>query len=91
VKGGTNFRQPLDWNGLAGVLAMRPGAKLRLINLHLDNFANKSAYVYSRSTPFMSIGVGLGVWPTFNMAPNTTVGWMQSHTVAAAAPCFGHA
>lgn len=74
VPDGTSFRQTLDWNNMVGVMTLRPGAKLRLINLHLENFATgRSVYTYSSSTPFLSVGVGVGVFPTINLAPNTTV------------------
>lgn len=62
----------LDWGEVAGAIALQPGAKLRLVNLHLSNFAYKSQYQYSPTTPYFSVGVGMSIWPTVNLAPNST-------------------
>lgn len=64
--------EKLDWNEVAGAIALQPGTKLRLINLHLNNFAYKSAYQPGPRTPFSSVGVGMSIWPTINLGPNTT-------------------
>jgi hypothetical protein len=64
--------EKLDWSGIGGLISLQPGTKLRLINLHLHNFAYKTAYQYSPQTPFLSVGVGMSVWPTVNLGPNTT-------------------
>lgn len=53
---------------------LQPGTKLRMSNLHVNNFAVKAAYEYSARAPYLSVGVGMGLWPTFISGPNTTVG-----------------
>lgn len=63
----------LDWNGVVGLLRLMPGTRLRIENLHLKDFASKAPYTYSTSQPYMSVGVGMGVFPTINLSPNTTV------------------
>lgn len=65
--------QRLDWSGLAGVIALQPGTRLRVTNLEMGNFSLKSDYVYSPDTPYQSVGSGVSIWPTINGAPNTTV------------------
>lgn len=65
--------QQLDWAGVAGVVAMAAGSRLRLINLDLSNFAFKQDYRYSPATPYSSRGVGMSIFPTINLAPNATV------------------
>lgn len=65
--------QRLDWSGLAGVIALQPGTRLRVTNLDMGNFSLKSDYVYSPDTPYQSVGSGVSIWPTINGAPNTTV------------------
>lgn len=63
----------LDWSGLAGVIALQPGTRLRITNMDMGNFSLKSDYVYTPSTPYQSVGSGVSIWPTINGAPNTTV------------------
>lgn len=70
---GEDRLQLLDFNSLAAVMLLTPGARLRLSNLHLTNFAFKTAYTYSPAHPYESLGVGMSIWPTINSAPNTTV------------------
>jgi hypothetical protein len=65
--------QQIDWNWMAGVIGMGPGSRLRLINLNVGGFAYKESYTYSPATPYRSIGVGLSIFPTFNLAPNARV------------------
>jgi hypothetical protein len=64
--------EKLDWSNIGGLISMQPGTKLRLINLHLENFAYKTAYQYSLRTPYAAVGVGMSIWPTINLGPNTT-------------------
>lgn len=64
--------QRLDWNSISGVIALQPGSQLQVNNLDMSNFALKSDYVYSPTTPYQSVGSGVSIWPTINGAPNTT-------------------
>lgn len=52
---------------------MGPGTRLRVINLNVGNYAKKESYKYSRATPYRSIGVGMGIFPIINLAPNARV------------------
>jgi hypothetical protein len=63
--------QRLDWNSISGVIALQSGSQLQVNNLDMSNFALKSDYVYSPTTPYQSVGSGVSIWPTINGAPNT--------------------
>lgn len=62
----------LDWSAMAGVIALKPGSQLQISNLDMSNFALTSDYVYSPATPYQSVGSGVSIWPTINVAPNST-------------------
>jgi len=85
----------LDLNQLPGLFMVGSGAVLSFINLHLNNVAYKTAYVYSNAQPFKADGIGTGLWPSVGFAPNSTVrtggvavlhtGWTQFITAASRA------
>jgi hypothetical protein len=64
--------EKLDWSGITGVIALRPGTRLRISNVDMSNFSLKSDYVYTPATPYQSVGSGVSIWPTINGAPNST-------------------
>jgi hypothetical protein len=64
----------LDWSGIAGLIAIQPGARLRLENLHLANFAVKeSSDDSSAASPYKNVGAGPGIAPTMSLAPGAVV------------------
>lgn len=67
-------QQVLDFNAMAGVMSVGSGAVLSFINLQLHNVAYKTSYVYTPdATPYKTDGIGTGLWPSVQFAPNSTV------------------
>lgn len=66
-------QQVFDFNGIPGLIKVKPGGVLSLINLQLHNVAYKTAYVHSQAQPYISEGMGAGLWPSIQFAPNSTV------------------
>ena len=64
----------LNANGLANVFLVGAGRTLTFRNLILKGFAKADAYRYDPvAAPYQLAGSGLGVWPTVDLAPNSTV------------------
>ena len=64
----------IDWNGIAGLIAIQPGARLRLQNLHLASFAIKeNSDDIGTSSPYKNVGAGPGIAPTMSLAPGAVV------------------
>ncbi len=68
----------LDWNNIGGLIAIQAGARLRLINLHLENFAQDwSSEDLATASPvyiaYRNVGSGPGIAPTISMAPGAVV------------------
>lgn len=66
--------QRLDWNGIGGLITIQSGARLRMINLNLANFATElNSEDITAATPWTNVGAGPGIAPTFNLAPGAVV------------------
>jgi hypothetical protein len=63
----------LDVTTQPGLFLVAAGGVLTLSNINIRNLARRDDYAWSASQPYLSVGVGTGLWPTLLMAPNSTV------------------
>lgn len=66
-------QQVLDLNQVPGVMAVGANTTLSLVNLRLDQVAYKSSFVPSQAQRYRTEGIGTGLWPSVQFAPDSKV------------------